>query len=364
MDIENLLRLPPYDCIAEEKNSLLVPALFELTQIHVNNCKPYGRGVSSLFSDWRAGREIADLPFVPVSLFKERIFRSIAQEDVFKVLTSSGTTGSPSRIFLDAVTAKLQTLALSQIVQSFIGKHRLPMLIIDTPSVIKDRRSLSARGAGILGMLNFGRNHFYALNDDMSLDVDGLKEWLSAQRGGPMLIFGFTFMVWQYFYEALLSEPKLQVDLQDAVLIHSGGWKKLTEKAVSNSKFKQMLAERTGIQRVHNFYGMVEQVGSVFVECDEGCFHAPLTGDVLIRSAEDLSVVAHGNKGIVQVMSLLPQSYPGHVLLTEDEGTILGTDDCPCGRLGTRFVIHGRLPSAELRGCSDTHASEAARVLT
>jgi len=65
-----------------------------------------------------------------------------------------------------------------------------------------------------------------------------------------------------------------------------------------------------------------------------------------------------GEKGIIETVSVLPGSYPGHVLLTEDEGVILGEDDCPCGRLGKYFKIEGRLQNAELRGCSDTYASK------
>jgi hypothetical protein len=41
-------------------------------------------------------------------------------------------------------------------------------------------------------------------------------------------------------------------------------------------------------------------------------------------------------------------------------GEIVGEDDCPCGRLGRTVKIHGRVPRAEVRGCSDTH--EAPRV--
>ena len=51
---------------------------------------------------------------------------------------------------------------------------------------------------------------------------------------------------------------------------------------------------------------------------------------------------------------LLPGSYPGHVLLTEDVGTLEGEDDCPCGRKGRYFKVHGRIAKAEVRGCSDT----------
>lgn len=69
-----------------------------------------------------------------------------------------------------------------------------------------------------------------------------------------------------------------------------------------------------------------------------------------------LGVADIREKGIVQVLSILPHSYPGHSLLTEDEGIVLGDDGCLCGRLGKYFKISGRLKNAEIRGCSDTYA--------
>ena len=35
--------------------------------------------------------------------------------------------------------------------------------------------------------------------------------------------------------------------------------------------------------RVHNFYGMAEQMGTVYLECDDGLLHAPAFADVVIR---------------------------------------------------------------------------------
>ena len=52
-------------------------------------------------------------------------------------------------------------------------------------------------------------------------------------------------------------------------------------------------------------------------------------------------------------MSLLPLSYPGHNLLTEDMGVIRGIDNCKCGIKGKYFSVIGRVPDSELRGCSD-----------
>ena len=57
--------------------------------------------------------------------------------------------------------------------------------------------------------------------------------------------------------------------------------------------------------------------------------------------------------GLLEVISTLPTSYPGHVLLTEDLGVVHGIDDGDWP--GKRFSVLGRLPRAEARGCSDTY---------
>jgi hypothetical protein len=135
-----------------------------------------------------------------------------------------------------------------------------------------------------------------------------------------------------------------------------GGWKTLADRAVTREEFRATAREVLGVQAVHDYYGMVEQVGSVYVECEQGFFHAPGFAEVLVRDWRDWSVAPHGTEGILQTLSVLPRSYPGHSLLTEDLGTVHGRDDCACGRVGTRFTVRGRLPRAELRGCSDTLA--------
>jgi hypothetical protein len=102
---------------------------------------------------------------------------------------------------------------------------------------------------------------------------------------------------------------------------------------------------------------MVEQVGGVFLECEAGVLHAPSFGDVIARDVRTLEPAAYGQEGVLQVLSALPTSYPGHSLLTEDLGTVLGEDDCSCGRMGKYFSVRGRVARSEIRGCSDTHAS-------
>ena len=100
---------------------------------------------------------------------------------------------------------------------------------------------------------------------------------------------------------------------------------------------------------------MVEQTGSIFMECKAGYLHTHVYSDLIIRKHDGFQVAQFGEEGLIEVLSMLPKSYPGHAILTEDIGVIFGEDDCECGLPGKYFQIKGRVPQAELRGCSDTH---------
>ena len=363
-DIGKFFELDPYSLPKADKEMLLGEALWGLTRYHYDNCEAYRRIIDKIYPGClgvgdrcrcTAKSDIASVPFLPVPLFKTLELCSVPREHVFKTLTSSGTTGQAvSKIFLDRDTAALQQKTLVKIVSSFTGAARMPMLIIDCPSVIKNRLMFSARGAGILGFSIFGTDRTYALNDDMQIDIPAIEAFLERHKGRSILLFGFTFMIWQYFYKELLEHTEVKLDLSQGCLIHGGGWKKLVNEAVSPTEFKLRLADVCGLSDVHDYYGMVEQTGCVYMQCECGYLHASIFSDVIMRRGRDFSECGIGERGIVQVVSALPKSYPGHSLLTQDEGIILGEDDCPCGRKGKYFSIQGRLKNAEVRGCSDT----------
>ena len=125
---------------------------------------------------------------------------------------------------------------------------------------------------------------------------------------------------------------------------------------MEKADFHRRMEETCGLKDIHDYYGMVEQTGCIYMECEYGHLHVSNFSDVIVRRPQDFSEAETGETGIIQVVSTIPESYPGHSLLTEDEGVILGEDDCPCGRKGKYFRIQGRLKNAEIRGCSDTYA--------
>ena len=108
------------------------------------------------------------------------------------------------------------------------------------------------------------------------------------------------------------------------------------------------------IKNVLNYYGMIEQTGSIFFECKNGFLHTSIYSEIFIRN-QNYEICPLNTKGLIQIISLVPTSYPGNSILTEDIGELKGIDDCKCGRKGKYFLVHGRIENAELRGCSDVN---------
>lgn len=168
------------------------------------------------------------------------------------------------------------------------------------------------------------------------------------------MLFGFTFMVWSCFVLPM-RERGLATDLY-GVLVHGGGWKKLVDQSVSHDVFADGCKAVCGSgMDVADYYGMVEQTGSISMECEYGHLHCSIFSDIEVIDPLTMQSLNIGQRGLIKTVSLLPTSYPGHILLTEDEGAILGVDDCPCGRKGRYFEVYGRQKGAEVRGCSDTY---------
>lgn len=356
IDINEILGIEPFSLNKIEKRLLLTNAINEITLHHYHNCLPYQYMLNGLNVNLGNNLSLEDIPFLPVRLFKIHELYSVERNQIVKTLTSSGTTGQAvSKIFLDRETAGFQSKVLTKIVSSVLGNKRLPMLIVDSEEVIKNRAMFSARGAGILGFSIFGTQLTYILDADMRLLVEKLKAFSEKNHGKDKFIFGFTFMIWQHLIKEC-RRLNIKFDLSNSSIIHGGGWKKLATENITTLEFKNQLKEYLNISNVFDYYGMVEQTGSIYLECEYHYFHAPVYSDIIVRRPTDFSVADINEAGIIQLLSLLPLSYPGHSILTEDEGVIVGEDSCKCGRLGKYFKVIGRLKNAEIRGCSDTYA--------
>lgn len=296
---------------------------------------------------------IEDIPFIPVRLFKDLDLLSIKKKDIFKTLFSSGTSSKNlSKIYLDKSNALNQIKVLQKIFNELIGNLRFPMLVIDQNVQNQNRNNFNASTAAIKGFSIFAKNINYLLDQSGNIDYKMLRKFLDKNHNQKFLIFGFTSNIYTYLIKKL-DTNKIDLNLfKNGLLIHGGGWKKLEDQKINSQEFNSLLRKKYNIQFIKNYYGLVEQIGSIFFECKCGYFIPSNFSEVIIRD-DNFNECKKGQKGFIQLLSLLPTSYPGHSILTEDIGEIIEDKNCNCYGPGPRFKVHGRLKNAELRGCSN-----------
>ena len=352
-NLEKLLLEDPYSMDKQNKKFFFKNYLNQLTLHHLNNSKEYKKLINYLGYSSKKKNEIEKIPFIPVRLFKELSLLSVKKDKVIKVLSSSGTTGSKtSKIYLDKKNALNQVKVLQKIINKILGSERLPMLIIDKDIKNFDRSNFNARIAAINGFSLFGKEHTFLLNEKNEIDYVKLNKFLSKYGNNKFFIFGFTSFIYENLIEKLKIK-KINLNFKNAILLHGGGWKKLENKKISNEIFKEKIFKKLKLKNVFNYYGLVEQTGSIFIECKCGYFITSNFSDVLVRDS-NFNLLKSNKKGFLQLFSLLPTSYPGHNILTEDIGEIIENKNCSCSINGKRFLVHGRTEKAEIRGCSDT----------
>ena len=59
------------------------------------------------------------------------------------------------------------------------------------------------------------------------------------------------------------KENKICIDASNSILLHGGGWKKMEHLRVDNDIFKKEVEEYLPGINCKNYYGMIEQTGSV-----------------------------------------------------------------------------------------------------
>ena len=351
LDYKKLFDLNSFSLPIEKKNKLFFFNLKKLSKYHYKNSYEYKLISNNLFRSISNIKNISDLPFLHVSLFKNFNLISKNKGEKISTFTSSGTTSNKkSKINLNYKTAILQSKALGKIFSNIIDKN-LDIFFLESKNFLNSKESMSAKGAAIKGFGQLCKNKYFLLNKKNKLDLSMLEKYIQKNKNKKFVVFGFTSSIWINLIGEM-KKRKITLRKNQGIMIHGGGWKKMNEFKVSNSKFKIEVKSYLGLKKVHNYYGMIEQTGSVFPECEKGFFHCSVFSDILIRNSK-LELCKLKEAGLIQTLSLLPASYPGQNILTEDVGIIHGIDNCKCGKLGKYFSVLGRVPNAELRGCSD-----------
>lgn len=361
--LDALLKQSPYGLDSETRRAGLLALLREVTAHHMEHCAPYRRFCERQAVDPQKIAVLEAFPYLPSALFKDALLLSMPEGEVFREVRSSATSsGRPSRIGLDKQNNRRWGTSMQRMLLDRIGNARLRTMVLDEPSVLGRDEVISAR-ASMTRSLLFAANGtdtcLIADKNRLRLDDDRLSRFLaSAGDGQGSMLFGFTFILYIYVVKPLLDAGR-RYKLPGLKILHAGGWKKLESLSVSRETLVADCAACFGMDpaNVVDIYGFTEQGGLLYPTCENGVRHTPAWSEVICRDTVTLEPQPFGRDGLMQFVTPIQTSYPGHSIITEDVGRVLGRDNCPCGRNGTVFEVVGRSQVAtEERGCGDIMA--------
>lgn len=344
-----LIDRPPY---GERDEGCFLQELHTLTQEHVRGCPEYARICGDVVQPQRT----EDVPFLHTGVFKHLSLRTLAASVTHgRTLESSATSsGIPSRIPLDQLSSRLQSASSQAIIRDFVGDEPRPLVVLDDAHALRSRRGVSARVAAAMVLQPLATEMRFVLRDPedpTSVDWEQVAEVL--ERSERLFVYGLTWVLWKAWGQ--YARPPAVISAlagRDVCFVHSGGWKKLEAERIDRKAFDgALLQDCAPSSRVIDFYGLVEQIGVIYPLCPQGYRHVPVWADVLVRDSYTLEPLI-GSTGQLQLCNVLAHGAPYHNVLTEDLGTII-PEPCPCGRLGKRFELVGRIPKSELRGCAN-----------
>src|SRR5579864_2652609 len=207
--IESLLAESPYTLDSSQRRQRLLALMKDEIAYACQKNPQYRNYVERWPVKLQDARGIADLPYLPVGVFKANPpLALVPPGEVKRTLASSATTRQvPSRIVLDASTARRMAKGALTIVRDFIGSARRPYLVIDTPENLAAQGQIGARGAAIQALRSFATEIVCCLrpipNEESGLDLDLLLACAQEWSNGEVLIYGFTYVIWTQFVQPL-----------------------------------------------------------------------------------------------------------------------------------------------------------------
>ena len=291
-------------------------------------CAPYRRLCDGLGQTPGGVEKWQDIPAVPAQAFKVYDLSCAPMFQTVAVFHSSGTTGAQtSRHFFDADALALYETSLRVGFDAeFPSRPRRLWALMPAPKAAP-HSSLSH----MLGTLDAERFYW---EDDAALasDLAALTE--------PVTLFGTAFAFVQLF-DGTDRDWHLPAD---SLVIETGGFKGRTRE-VPREELYALFGTRLGvaIENCHSEYGMSEMASQFYGRGLNPIKRGPhwvRTRAIDPETGEDAAPHA---PGLLRHYDLANWNSV-QALQTQDRGTLTADG----------FVLHGRAPDAEVRGCSLT----------
>jgi hypothetical protein len=320
----------PEEVFAINDTSSFEKRALEIFRYQAAGCPVYAEYLTLLGVDPEEVSSITDIPFLPISFFRDHVILTGGGE-AEKVFISSGTSDiRQSRHAVKSLSVYNESLARA--FRQFYGDPAQYAVLGLLPSYLeREGSSLIYMVNNLMELSGNGHGGFFLNEYDALLNAAG-----EARADGlKVLLFGVTF--------ALLDmAEKHPCDMSDVIIIETGGMKGRRHEMI-REELHNILKNALGVKTVHSEYSMTELLSQAYSSAD-GLFLTPPWMKVLIRDSHDPSSHsaedgAAGGISIIDLANIFSCSF----IATSDLGRM---------HADGAFEILGRFDDADIRGCS------------
>lgn len=274
-------------------------------------------------------KNLADIPFLPIDLFRSRNVVSGNNSAEF-VFTSSGTTGQePARHYITDIG--LYKKSFRKCFEFFYGNVNDYCILALLPSYQEQKdSSLVFMMEDLIKLSDHNDSSFY-LNDTECL-VFKIKETEAKKQ--KILLFGVS-------YALLDLAESYDFDLQDAIVMETGGMKG-KRKELTRPELHDILKKGFSVKEIHSEYGMTELLSQAYSK-GKGVFYAPPWMKIKIRDTYDpFNYVETGSTGGINIIDLA----------NVNSCSFIETMDLGRSAPDGGFEVSGRYDNSSIRGCN------------
>jgi len=307
-------------------------ACLETFLYQYENVEVYRKFVDFLKIDTTAIKEITDIPFLPIEIFKNHLVldQNSVSGDYFQ---SSGTTQMKrSKHYIADFSLYEESIYNS--FEQFIGKPEDFIFLGLLPNYSENTHS------SLIYMVDFlmkksakPENGYFLYNHQ---DLLALLQTLEDKK---VILFGVSFALLD-FLDTLQTQNLSMFPSKNLTVIETGGMKGRKEEMTKDELLK-IFQKGFRTERIFSEYSMTELLSQAY-SMGGNIYKSPNWMRILVRNTEDpFSYVEDGRTGAINIIDLA-NMHSCSFIATQDLGRLQD---------GT-FEVLGRIDHSDIRGCS------------
>lgn len=348
----------PYDTAGTRQ--LFADAMAENAAFQAAHCPDYARILES------RGFHLADLaadglhrlPPIPTLYFKRHQLLSLPERQLLIKATSSGTSGSMSRIGFDAggLWRGLRMVLRMTKYHRLLSPIPCHYLVLGYQPHRGNDMAFTKTGFGFTFFAP-ALSRTYALvwrDGSYQLDLDRMRKRLLQCARGPFPIRTIGFPSYTYLLLSQMEKEGIRLQMpRGSKITMGGGWKQFEGQKVEKAELYRLAQSVLGIGEADcvEFFGAVEHP-ILYTTCPHHHFHVPVYSRVIIRDPDTLEPVPNGTPGLVNLLTPMAKSIPILSVMTDDLGILHDAATCPCGIQSPWLELLGRVGVRDIVTCA------------